>query len=88
VSASGHIIVIFRRYTSLSGSIACKPLPGAIFSPYAVVFVSERYGWDRLFLLLAGAAFLAGAVLIPIWNLKPSCQVVVQLENEALQPTD
>jgi sugar phosphate permease len=61
---------------------------GAIFSPYVVVFVSERYGWDRLFLLLAGAAFLAGAVLIPIWNLKPSCQVVFQLEDKALQPTD
>ena len=60
---------------------------GAIFSPYVVVYVSGRYGWDRLFLVLAGAAFLAGAVLLPIWNLKPSCQEVVPLEDEALQQT-
>lgn len=57
---------------------------GAIFSPYVVVFVSERYGWDYLFFLLAGAAFLAGAVLMPIWNLKPSIHSAVRLE-EALQ---
>jgi sugar phosphate permease len=49
--------------------------------------VSERYGWDRLFLVLAGAAFLAGSVLLPIWNLKPSCQVAVPIEDEALQQT-
>jgi sugar phosphate permease len=60
---------------------------GAIFSPYVVVYVSERYGWDRLFLVLAGAAFLAGAVLLPIWNLKPSCQEVVPVEDEVLQQT-
>ncbi|MGO9775782.1 MAG: MFS transporter [Terracidiphilus sp.] len=60
---------------------------GAIFSPYVVVYVSGRYGWDQLFLVLAGAAFLAGAVLLPIWNLKPSCQCDVQLVDKALQPT-
>lgn len=58
---------------------------GAIFSPYVVVFVSERYGWDYLFFLLAGAAFLAGGVLMPIWNLKPSIHAALQLEEEALQ---
>ncbi len=60
---------------------------GAIFSPYVVVYVSERYGWDRLFVVLACAAFLAGAVLLPIWNFKPSIQCDVQLEDKALQPT-
>ncbi len=59
---------------------------GAIFSPYVVVFVSERYGWDSLFFLLGGAAFLAGAVLIPIWNLKPSNSVPVAMEESALEP--
>jgi sugar phosphate permease len=58
---------------------------GAIFSPYVVVFVSERYGWDCLFYCLAGSAFLAGAALIPIWNLKPSIHSIVQLEEETLQ---
>jgi sugar phosphate permease len=60
---------------------------GAIFSPYVVVYVSGRYGWDSLFVVLAAAAFLAGAVLLPIWNLKPSCQVIVPLEEKVLQPT-
>jgi sugar phosphate permease len=50
-----------------------------------VVFVSERYGWDCLFYCLAGSAFLAGAALIPIWNLKPSIHSIVQLEEETLQ---
>jgi sugar phosphate permease len=44
---------------------------GSLFSPYVVVYVSEHYGWDRLFLVLAGSAFLAAAVLIPSWKLKP-----------------
>jgi sugar phosphate permease len=57
---------------------------GAIFSPYVVVFVSERYGWDRFFFLLAGAALLAGVVLLPIWNLKPSIHIGAKLENEAM----
>jgi sugar phosphate permease len=60
---------------------------GAIFSPYVVVFVSERYGWDSLFFCLAGSAFLAGAVLIPIWNLKPSCSIAVGIEENALEPS-
>ncbi len=59
---------------------------GAIFSPFVVVFVSERYGWDSLFFLLGGAAFLAGGVLIPIWNLKPSHAIAVAIEKPALEP--
>jgi sugar phosphate permease len=60
---------------------------GAIFSPYVVVYVSQRYGWDRLFVVLAGAAFLAGAVLLPIWNLKPSSQCELQADEKVLQAT-
>lgn len=47
---------------------------GSLFSPYLVVLVSGKYGWDRLFLVFAAAAFAAAAVLIPLWNLKPSSQ--------------
>jgi sugar phosphate permease len=54
---------------------------GALFSPYLVVLVSGRYGWDRLFLVFAVGAFLAGAVLIPIWNLKPPDRRHAQFEN-------
>ncbi len=42
---------------------------GALASPYLVVLVSERYGWDRLFLIFAGTALLAGLILLPLWNL-------------------
>jgi sugar phosphate permease len=58
---------------------------GALFSPYLVVYVSGRYGWDYLFLVFAGAAFLASAVLIPMWNLKPSAQQETQFDHEATQ---
>jgi sugar phosphate permease len=51
---------------------------GAIFSPYVVVCVSQRWGWDRLFFVLAGAAFLAGVTLMPIWNLRPVGPVEVE----------
>jgi sugar phosphate permease len=60
---------------------------GAIFSPYVVVYVSERYGWNYLFFMLAGAAFVAGGALLPIWNLKPSDQCDVPLEDNVLQRT-
>lgn len=45
---------------------------GSLFSPYLVVYVSGRFGWDRLFVIFAGAAFVGSAVLIPVWNLKPT----------------
>jgi sugar phosphate permease len=45
---------------------------GSLISPYLVIFVSEHYGWDRLFLIFAAAGFAAAAMLIPLWNLKPS----------------
>jgi sugar phosphate permease len=60
---------------------------GALFSPYVVVYVSGHYGWDRLFLVFSGAAFLAGAILIPIWNLKPSNQRETPFDNGVLQQT-
>ena len=60
---------------------------GAIFSPYVVVYVSGRYGWDRLFLVLAGAAFLAGAVLVPIWNLQPSRESDLHPDEKVFQAT-
>ncbi len=58
---------------------------GAIFSPYIVVFVSQRYGWDRLFFVLAGAAFLAAAALMPIWGLRPSLASESALQETTLQ---
>jgi sugar phosphate permease len=60
---------------------------GSIFSPYVVVYVSEHYGWDRLFLLLGGAAFVSAAILLPMWNFRPADQDALPLEEEALQLT-
>jgi sugar phosphate permease len=60
---------------------------GAIFSPYVVVYVSEHYGWNNLFFILAGAAFIAGGALLPIWNFKPLGECDVPLEDKVLQQT-
>ena len=45
---------------------------GSLISPYLVIYVSEHYGWDQLFLVFAAAGFAAAGMLIPLWNLKPS----------------
>ena len=58
---------------------------GALLSPYVVVFVSKAYGWDLLFVVFAVAAFIAAAVLLPMWNLKPEDRRRVLLDNEGLQ---
>jgi sugar phosphate permease len=60
---------------------------GALFSPYVVVYVSERYGWDRLFLVFAGTAVLAGLALLPIWNLKGDGEAVNRFNEPAMQET-
>ncbi|WP_263351113.1 MFS transporter [Acidicapsa acidisoli] len=58
---------------------------GAVFSPYVVVYISEHYGWDHLFFVLAGAALVAGVALMPMWNLKPSSHSALELEDKVLQ---
>jgi sugar phosphate permease len=45
---------------------------GSLLSPYLVVLVSARYGWNMLFMVFACAAFLSASLLIPIWHLRPS----------------
>jgi sugar phosphate permease len=70
-----------RAAATASGLIDGIGHLGALLSPYLVVYVSGHYGWDRLFLLLSGAAFLAAAVLLPIWDLKPVDEQGVQLHD-------
>jgi OPA family sugar phosphate sensor protein UhpC-like MFS transporter len=60
---------------------------GAVVSPFLVIFVSEHYGWDRLFLIFAGTAFLSGLILLPLWNLRATAQTTRQLTEAALQET-
>jgi len=50
---------------------------GTLISPWLVVYVSERYGWDKLFLIFAAAGLLAASVLLPIWNLKPAVEAAI-----------
>jgi sugar phosphate permease len=76
-----------RAAATASGLVDGIGHMGAIFSPYVVVYVSEHYGWNRLFFLLAGAAILAAGALIPMWNLKPAMQIDVQLEEELPETT-
>jgi sugar phosphate permease len=58
---------------------------GSLFSPFLVVSISGRYGWDWLFVFLAAAAFAAAAALIPIWNLEPADRNGIQ--DESIQNT-
>jgi sugar phosphate permease len=58
---------------------------GALASPYLVVMLSERYGWDRLFFVFAGTALLAGGVLLPLWNLMASGDKVDRLRDTAIR---
>ncbi len=60
---------------------------GSLFSPYIVVYVSGRYGWDRLFALFAASAFLGGIVLLPLWKLRPADQSEVHIKREFIQTT-
>jgi sugar phosphate permease len=41
---------------------------GQLLSPFAVAFVSSKYGWDALFQLFVVVAFLAALLLIFKWN--------------------
>jgi sugar phosphate permease len=59
---------------------------GSLLSPYIVVYVSKQYGWDRLFEILAVSAFVAGAVLLPIWNLKPADYLRARELSDAAKP--
>lgn len=60
---------------------------GALFSPYVVVCVSGRYGWDWLFPVFASTAFVAGAVLMPLWNLGLRKTHKVTFETEPAMET-
>jgi sugar phosphate permease len=60
---------------------------GSLLSPYLVVCVSGRYGWDRLFLIFAAAAFLAGITLLPMWRQQPAKPSEINLEGGAVQAT-
>jgi sugar phosphate permease len=45
---------------------------GSLLSPYLVIYVSEHYGWNRVFVLFSWAAVLAAVLLVPIWKLQPA----------------
>ena len=61
-----------RAAATASGIIDGVGHLGALFSPYVVVFVSARFGWDTLFGVLAASALVAGAALVPLWDLAPA----------------
>jgi len=61
-----------RAAATASGIIDGVGHLGALFSPYVVVFVSARFGWDTLFGVLAASALVAGAALMPLWSLAPA----------------
>ena len=74
-----------RSAATASGLIDGIGHLGALFSPYVVISISERYGWDRLFLVFATTAFLAGLILLPLWNMKASGEAVHRFDEPAMQ---
>ncbi|MGD0443866.1 MAG: MFS transporter [Edaphobacter sp.] len=76
-----------RAAATASGLIDGIGHLGALFSPYVVISISERYGWDRLFLVFAATAFLAGLILLPLWNLKASGEAINHFSEPIMQET-
>ena len=76
-----------RSAATASGLIDGTGHLGALFSPYVVITISERFGWDRLFLVFAATAFLAGLVLLPLWNLRGSSEANHRFHEAAMQET-
>ena len=60
---------------------------GSLFSPYVVVYVSGHYGWDRLFLIFAAAAFISGMILLPMWKLRPREKSEMRIGSGVVQTT-
>ncbi|MBT9332338.1 MFS transporter [Acidipila sp. 4G-K13] len=73
-----------RAAATASGLIDGVGHMGALLSPYIVVFISRQYGWDALFMVLAAAAVIAGAILLPIWNLRPADRCLADSQNNAV----
>jgi sugar phosphate permease len=76
-----------RSAATASGLIDGIGHLGALFSPYVVISMSERYGWDSFFLVLAATAFLAGLVLLPLWNLKASSHAINHFNEPVMHET-
>jgi len=45
---------------------------GAIIGGVIPGILSERWGWDGVFMLLAGSTLIAGLILLPRWNALPA----------------
>jgi sugar phosphate permease len=58
---------------------------GALFSPYVVLYASERYGWKWLFIFLGVVSFLAAIVLVPMWNFKPIDEAATSFDKEIIR---
>lgn len=74
-----------RSAATASGLIDGIGHLGALFSPYVVISISERCGWDWLFLVFAATAFIAGLVLLPLWNLKGAAETINRFHKPAMQ---
>jgi sugar phosphate permease len=55
---------------------------GQLLSPFAVAYVSGKYGWDALFQLFVIVALLAALLLILKWNYGNENQEITESEND------
>ena len=55
---------------------------GQLLSPFAVAYVSGKYGWDALFELFVFVALIAALLLIVKWNYGTENQETENITNQ------
>ncbi len=83
--AAAQDVGAVRAAATASGLIDGIGHLGALLSPYVVVYVSKRYGWDQLFVVFAVAAFVSGALLLPLWNIGPADEHLRRKGNKPVE---
>ncbi len=52
------------------GLVGLCSYASVIFTGAGLGWYSSRYGWDDLFLIMAGAALIGMCIVVPLWNIK------------------
>ncbi|MGV8090606.1 MAG: MFS transporter [Mangrovibacterium sp.] len=68
ISAAGAMDISRNNTGLTAGFINGIGSVGQLLSPFFVAYVSEKYGWETLFLVFVWMAFAAGILLVFKWN--------------------
>ena len=59
-----------KAASSAVGLIGLMSYVSTIFTGYGLGLYSDKFGWDSLFILMAGVAVLGTVLVATLWNLK------------------